>query len=238
MAPKIRWTKAQTAELYRDVRAFNGARTKAIKKNHEVAQFLPEKLNVQELKKSIQSRQELKALTADVNRELKFKFETTQLTDGTIITRKEFEDVRSLVEIGNRTKKKVAKQRGVKVRQPGRMGTEQQSDLALFRTDIENISGEDWNRFRRVVESRLDEDYYSWEEDAYKEQYIETLWAQLGPGEDTLEIAELLEKIPARVMLQAARDNPEARIGFIYPNDPEEVTLLKNRLKTIWESYV
>lgn len=238
MPPKIRWNKAQTAELYRDVRAFNAARTRAIKKNPEVAKFLPEKLNVQDLRQSIKSRQELKALTADVNRQLKFKFETTQLSDGTIITRKEFEDVRALVEIGNETKRKVAKQRGVKVRESGRMGTEQQSDLALFRTDIENISGKDWNRFRRVVESKLDGEYYSWEEEAYKEQYIEVLWAQLGPGEDTLEIAEMIAKIPARVMLQAARENPEARIGFIYPNDPDEVSLLKNRLKTIWSSYV
>lgn len=236
--PKIRWTKAQTAELYRDVRAFNGARTKAIKKNPEVVQFLPEKLNVQELKKSIQSRQELKALTADVNRELNFKFETVTLTDGTIKTRKEFEDFKTEIEIGNNVKKRVAKKRGVKTKPPGRLGTEEQFDLALFRTDIENIPGNDWARYRKVVESKLTEDYYNWEDEQYKENYIEGLWRNLGPEEDTLEIAELLQKIPARVMINEARNNPIARISFYYLNDASEREHIVNRLKALWSNYV
>lgn len=231
---RIRWTKKQVAELYRDVRVFNAARTRAIKKAPETASFLPEKLDVKKLKSSIYSRQELKALTVDVDRALKYKFEVMSLSDGTIITRKEFEDAKIKTSIANAVKKRVAKQRGVKLKAPGRMGTEEQFDLTPFRTDLENIPGREWERYMRAVEDRLTEDYYTWEDERYKEQYIEVLWQQLGPGEDTMALVDLIQKIPARRMIQVARENPGYRISYIYPNKGEDVQLVYNQLSFLW----
>lgn len=234
--PKIRWTQAQVKELYRDVRLYNSLRTKAIKKDPAIEQYLPEKLNVHELREGIATRKELKALTAYVDQERRYKFNVVYTPSGNILTERELEETRALVNIANREKRKAAKRRGIKP--TGQMGSEAAAELRPTRTDVENISRENWAKFRASVEAKADPDYYQWEAETYKQNYIETLWGQLGATENVLEIVEMVEKIPAETMIAAGKQDPRLLIGFIYPNDPDEVDYIISELKTAWTTYV
>ena len=223
-------------ELYRDVRLYNSLRTQAIKKDPTIEQYLPEKLNVHELREGIATRKELKALTAYVDQERRYKFNVVYTPSGNILTERELEETRALVNIANREKRKAAKRRGIKPN--GQMGSEAAAELRPTRTDVENISRENWAKFRASVEAKADPDYYQWEAETYKQNYIETIWAQLGATEDVLEIVEMLEKIPAETMIAAGKHDPRLLIGFIYPNDPDEVEHIISELKTAWSAYV
>lgn len=238
--PQIRWTKNQLRELYRDVRAFNAARTKAINRG-ENENFLPKKLNVKELRKTITTAKQLKELTKDVDRSLYYKFETVTLPGYRVILREELERVRGVAELANKTKSKIAKQRGIKQKSNKQMGTIQQNDLLRpFKTDVENISGDNWDKFVQTVEARATPDYYNWEAEQYKEQYIESMWRTMGAGEEmTLELQELIEQIPAETILQGARDDPRLKISFFYPPDDAKLTLQKIEvLKGLWANYL
>lgn len=235
--PTIRWTKAQIRELRRDVSVFNRVRTLAIKKDPSVEKFLPQKLNVQELKAQIKSRQQLKNLTNKVNYEVSFNFELFEQPEGEKILKSELELTRSLAKETNRLKEKERKRRKIKAKQFNQMGTFEQAELKPVRTDVENIKAKDWARFRELVEAKSTPEYYKWEAEAYKEIYIETLWDNLGATEETLELVEFIQNIPAQRFVDAARDNEKLRIRFIYPNDPAEVIDIRQQLLENWALY-
>lgn len=215
----IRWTKNQVKELYRDVRVYNASRTKAIKKNPELAKYLPPKLNIDWTKGAIATRDDLKELTREVDRELKYKFETVTLPGGDVKLKSEVEKVRTLAEMANREKEKVRKQRGIRKKPVGEMGSVSETDLGVpFRTDIENIHSKDWDKFVKTVELRSTPSYYRWEENQFKENYIEAIWRAYGATEETLVLVELIEKIPASKMLRAVKADARLTIQEIYPD--------------------
>lgn len=235
--PKIRWTPAQLRQLRRNVSAYNAARTRAIKGDPGIVDFLPPKLNMKEEKARIKSRQDLKLQTLDVNRELKYKFQVVDLDNGEKRLRSELENVRGLVERANRIKKQVAKERGVEQPRPGRSGSFQQQDLAPFRTDLENISGKDWERFVAMAAARADKSYYTWEAEQYKEYYIEQIWKAMGAQEETLELVEFIQTIPAEVMIRANRLNTKLTIEFLYDWKEEDLNDLRTALWEEWANY-
>lgn len=185
----------------------------------------------------IQTRQDLKLQTLEVDRELKYKFQLVEMADGGKRLLSELENVRGLVETANRIKRQVAKERGIEQPRPGRSGTFQQQDLAPFRTDLQNISDRDWDKFVAMVAARADKSYYTWEAEIYKEHYIEQLWKTLGAEEDTLELVEFIEKIPAEVMIRANRANPKLTLEFLYDWKKEELEDLKEQLWEEWKVY-
>lgn len=185
----------------------------------------------------IQTRQELKLQTIEVDRELKYKFQLVDMTDGGKRLLSELENVRGLVNRANKIKKQVAKERGVEMPRPGRSGTFQQQELTPFRTDLENISTREWDRFVSMVAARADKSYYTWEAENYKEYYIEQIWKALGAQEDTLELVEFLQTIPAEVMIRANRQNAKLTIEFLYDWTEEALNELREGLWEEWSTY-
>lgn len=185
----------------------------------------------------IQTRQELKLQTLEVDRELKYKFQLVDMADGRKMLLSELENVRGLVNRANKIKKQVAKERGVEMPRQGRSGTLQQQDLAPFRTDLENISARDWDRFVSMVAARADKSYYTWEAENYKEYYLEQIWKALGAQEDTLELVEFIQTIPAEVMIRANRLNAKLTIEFLYDWKEEDLNDLRESLWEEWSKY-
>lgn len=185
----------------------------------------------------IQTRQDLKIQTLEVNRELKYKFQLVEMADGGKRLQSELDNVQGLVERANRIKKQVAKERGIEQPRPGRSGTFQQQDLAPFRTDLQNISDRDWDKFVAMVAARADKSYYTWEAENYKEYYLEQIWKALGAQEDTLELVEFLQTIPPEVMIRANRLNAKLTIEFLYDWREEDLNDLREALWEEWSAY-
>ena len=233
--PKIRWTKAQIKELYRDVRAYNTARTRALKGDSGLVNFLPEKLDVKELRSRIETRSQLKTLTSMVNRELKYKFEVEQVPEGYVL-KSRADNLMALVEKSNRLKKTIAKERGIKVSPEGTIGTMKEAELKPFRTDILNIPYRDWEKFERVVAQKSTRDYYSWEAELYQQNYIEALWRVIGATEETLEIVEMVQSLKPEIFYRATLNNPDLKIDFIYDHKEKEIAILIERLREGWSN--
>lgn len=235
--PRIRWTSSQLRQLRRDVSVFNRARTMAIKKDPAIEQFLPQKLNVKQLREEITTRQELKELTDKVDYEVAYQFEVFEQPGGGHILRSELELARQLAVKSNQLKAREAKKRGLKPPKPKEMLDLEQADLMPVRTDVENVHAKNWARYVASVEAKSDPSYFAWEAQSYKDQYIESMWKALGATEDVLEIEEFIKNIPADEFVRAAREDEVLRIRYLYANNPSEVEAIKKDIREHWSSY-
>lgn len=222
----IRWRDSDLKNLRIAVQQFNAKRTRELKKHPELANILPDKISVKEVKASIATR-------ADFNREVNRinRFRRKNATDilqsagGVKATRWEVNELRIKVGVINRQRAKKRKEANVST-EKGTMGTIRANSLLPKKFDFGKMEKRDWDKFRQIVEKQAKPTYWSERDELYKENYI---WALIQVfGEEAAELIDIVVDIPPDQLVELYYNDPILQLDFIY--DPLQLLVIKENM--------
>ena len=210
----IKWRNKDKTRLSNTVRQFNAKITRTLKKNPELAPYLPERLTVQGLRDKIQTRQDFNREINLARRFLKPGAETP-VTSATGIrtTRWEKREVGIKVGVINRRRNRELKKMNPTT-EKGTMGTIRENNLRPKKYDIDKIKASDWDMFVYGVEKQIMSGYTAQKNELYKQNFIkavETAFSSKGT-----EIVEMAQSIPADILVELYYNDPVLQVEFIY----------------------
>lgn len=241
----IRWRRSDEQELRRVVKNFNSKLSRIIKKNPEIANYLPERRSYKDLRENITSRQEL-------NRELNSLKRFSQKGSEKIVTSKtglkttkwERKEVGIQVAIINRErthKRKIleseeATSRGQSLNMTRReMNSIRMNELNKKKFDFDKIKKSDWERFKSTVRKQSHPNFQSEADLHLRENYIKGLIEVFGDNDDTNSLIEQIRAMPLKDFITKFYKEQEATVDFIY--DPIEAERKMKILKDdVWNN--
>lgn len=227
---KIRWSKEDKKEVTNAVRKFNSKITRTIKKNPELAEYLPKRLTTKEFIEKIETRQDFKRELNSVERFMKKGAESPITTDKGIKTTKwEKKEVGLKVAIINRRRTIEAKKADVSTYK-GTMGTIESNNLKPKVYNIDNIRANDWDKYVKAVEKQVRATYQDEKIEKYKQNYLNAILENLGDSEETMELYNYVQGLDAEFMYKIYYDDPVLQIQFTSDPLPVE-TIVENALE-------
>lgn len=210
----IKWRNEDKTRLSNTVRQFNAKITRTLKKNPELAPYLPERLTVQGLRDKIQTRQDFNREVKSARRFLKPAAETP-VTSATGIrtTRWEKQEVGIKVGVINRRRKRKLKEMNPTT-EKGTMGTIRENNLRPKKYDIDKIKASDWDMFVYGVEKQIMSGYTAQKNKLYKQNFIKAV--ETAFGSKGTEIVEMVQSIPADILVELYYNDPVLQVEFIY----------------------
>lgn len=242
----IKWRRSDEQELRRVVRNFNAKLSRIMKKNPDIAEYLPPRVSYQDLRQNITSRQEF-------NRELNSLKRFAQRGSEKIVTAKntglkvtswERKEVGIQVAIINRErtrKKKIleaeeATSRGQRLKQTrAQMNSIRMNELNKKVFNFDKIKKSDWERYKATVKRQSHPDFQSEADRNLRENYIKGLIEVFGDTDDTNQLKEQILAMPLKEFITKFYKEQEATVDFIY--DPIEAERKMKILKDdVWKS--
>lgn len=182
-------------------------------------EFLPDKLNVKEIRKNVETRREFKNELKSIERFMKKGAEKPIITDtGIKTTAYEKKEVGIKVRALNIRKTAERKKADVST-EKGTMGTIKANNLLPKKYDIDKIKKSDWKKFKESVEKQTKDSYTSDKYERYKENFIKGI--ENAYGEKANNLLSIVKNIDTTTLVQMYYDNPILQIDFIY--DPIEL---------------
>lgn len=215
----IKWRDTDEKELAKAVRKFNAKRTRLLKQVPELEEFLPPKASTKEIRKSVQTRRDLKNELNSLERFMRKGAEKPIVTkEGIKTTVYEKKEISIKVRAINQRRATELKKAAPST-EKGTMGTVRENNLKPKQYDIDKIKKSDWKKFVESVEKQSKDSYASDRYDRYKENFIKGL--ENAFGEKGSELIEIAKQIDAETLTQMYYDDPILQIDFIY--DPLEM---------------
>lgn len=210
----IKWRNKDKTRLSNTVRQFNAKITRTLKKNPELAPYLPERLTVQGLRDKIQTRQDFNREIKSARRFLKPGAETP-VTSATGIrtTRWEKREIGIKVGVINRIRNRELKKMNPTT-EKGTMGTIRENNLRPKKYDIDKIKASDWDMFVYGVEKQIMSGYTAQKNELYKQNFIKAVKTAF--GSKGTEIVEMAQSIPADILVELYYNDPVLQVEFIY----------------------
>lgn len=210
----IKWRNKDKTRLSNTVRQFNAKITRMLKKNPELAPYLPERLTVQGLRDKIQTRQDFNREIKSARRFLKPGAETP-VTSATGIrtTRWEKREIGIKVGVINRIRNRELKKMNPTT-EKGTMGTIRENNLRPKKYDIDKIKASDWDMFVYGVEKQIMSGYTAQKNELYKQNFIKAVKTAF--GSKGTEIVEMAQSIPADILVELYYNDPVLQVEFIY----------------------
>lgn len=210
----IKWRNKDKTRLSNTVRQFNAKITRMLKKNPELAPYLPERLTVQGLRDKIQTRQDFNREIKSARRFLKPGAETP-VTSATGIrtTRWEKREIGIKVGVINRRRNRELKKMNPTT-EKGTMGTIRENNLRPKKYDIDKIKASDWDMFVYGVEKQIMSGYTAQKNELYKQNFIKAVKTAF--GSKGTEIVEMAQSIPADILVELYYNDPVLQVEFIY----------------------
>lgn len=210
----IKWRNKDKTRLSNTVRQFNAKITRMLKKNPELAPYLPERLTVQGLRDKIQTRQDFNREIKSARRFLKPGAETP-VTSATGIrtTRWEKREIGIKVGVINRRRNRELKKMNPTT-EKGTMGTIRENNLRPKKYDIDKIKVSDWDMFVYGVEKQIMSGYTAQKNELYKQNFIKAVKTAF--GSKGTEIVEMAQSIPADILVELYYNDPVLQVEFIY----------------------
>lgn len=210
----IKWRNEDKTRLSNTVRQFNAKITRTLKKNPELAPYLPERLTVQGLRDKIQTRQDFNREIKSARRFLKPGAETP-VTSATGIrtTRWEKQEVGIKVGVINRRRNRELKEMNPTT-EKGTMGSIRENNLRPKKYDIDKIKASDWDMFVYGVEKQIMSGYTAQKNELYKQNFIKAV--ETAFGSKGTEIVEMAQSIPADILVELYYNDPVLQVEFIY----------------------
>lgn len=210
----IKWRNKDKTRLSNTVRQFNAKITRTLKKNPELAPYLPERLTVQGLRDKIQTRQDFNREIKSARRFLKPGAETP-VTSATGIrtTRWEKREIGIKVGVINRRRNRELKKMNPTT-EKGTMGTIRENNLRPKKYDIDKIKASDWDMFVYGVEKQIMSEYTAQKNELYKQNFIKAVKTAF--GSKGTEIVEMAQSIPADILVELYYNDPVLQVEFIY----------------------
>lgn len=230
----IQWTDKQLNQLRRDVKRFNAKISRAVKRTPEMADFLPPKLSVKELRQQIRTAGDLRLLSAAVDRAFKpGAFDPIVSKQGIRTTQWLKNEIRLGVRRINKARQK-EREEGDPSAEKGNEGAIRDRGLSPKQFDFDKIKADDWDAYVRSVEKQAMDSYTLQRMEQYKENYIAGLKKVFGPMADEL-ISQIEKLTPQQVYLGYYQD-PILQLDFIY--DEKELNLRFEVISELWADFM
>lgn len=215
----IKWRKSDEQELAKAARKFNAKRTRLLKQVPELEDFLPDKLNVQDIKRETKTRSDFNKTLNSINRFMRKGAEKPIVTEQGVKTT-QYEKNELQIKIRTINQRRAAERKRANVStEKGTMGTIQANNLNPKKVDINKVKKSDWKKFVESVEKQSKDIYQKEKYDRYKENFIKGL--QNAFGEKADQLVSMVEQIDPATLTQMYYDDPIIQIDFIY--DPIEM---------------
>lgn len=233
-AYNIKWRNTDEKALANAVRKFNAKRTRLLKQVPELEEFLPEKLSVREIKKTIKTRRDLKNELNSIERFMRKGAEKPIVTkEGVKTTQYQKKELEIKVRAINLRRAAERKKANVST-EKGTMGTIRANNLQPKKVNLDKIRKEDWQKFIESVEKQSMDSYSQDKYDRYKENFIKGLENAFGQKGERLK--KLAEQIEPETLTQMYYDDPILQIDFIY--DPLEMDVKIEAMEEHLENYL
>ena len=240
----INWHRSDEQELRRVVKNFNSKLSRIMKKNPEIAEYLPERMSYKELRENITSRQELNRELKSMKRfSQKGSEELVKSKSGLTVTKWEKKEVGIQVAIINRERTRKRKlleaeeatSRGQKLNLTrSQMNSIRMNELNKKIFNFDKIKKSDWSKYKATVKRQSHPDFQSEADEHLRDNYIKGLIEIFGETDDILELIEEIKNLSLKEFITKFYKEQEATITFIY--DPIEAERKKKILKEdVWK---
>lgn len=220
----IKWSAKDAKKLSGKVRSFNTKRTKLIKLVPELEDILPPRANVNELRESILTRNDLNKVLARLDRFLIKGAEDTITTEGGIVTTKY--QINEL-KIQQRTINQIRAAKREKADPStlrGTMGSIKKMNLRPKTLDIDKAKKESWDNIVNTYEKQSMDKFYKEHDELYKENYLIALEKVYGSFAGYKEVEELVKNLPANTVVDMYFFDPNLQMDFLYPIPGEDAS--------------
>ena len=217
----IKWRKSDENELAKAVRKFNAKRTRILKKNPKMEEYLPTKISTKKIRDEIKTRRDFKNVLNSIERFKRKGAEKPIITkEGVKTTAYEKKEIEIKVRAINARRTAERKRANVST-EKGTMGTIRENNLQPKKADINKLKKSDWEKFKESVEKQSRDSYFQDKYERYKENLLKGL--ENAFGEKGKMLQEIAKQIPAEQLTQMYYDDPILQIDFIY--DPLEMDI-------------
>lgn len=212
-------------QIERQVKRFNAKITRAAK-NNPLADFLPEKLSVARAKEMYVTDKDVAQLVRSVDRLFnKGALQIIQTKGGVVTTKYQLREIELGIKRINR-----ARQKELELAQPslykGTMRTIKENNLRKKRTDVQNITQSNWDKFVESVQKQSVASYYDKRRQVYKDNYLKVVEMEYGKDSD---LYAYVKSLSADQVYDALYQNPMLNIKEAYRvdgvDDQDEVLL-------------
>lgn len=216
----IKWRKSDQEKLAKTVKTYNAKIARKAKKTPEAASFLPTKVNVKDIKKSISTRNDFNKIIARLERvKKKDAFDLIQTSSGNIITKYEKREVAYAIREINRKRAALRKQANVST-EKGTMGAVRSMNINPKKNNYQSIRKSKWRLFVENVERQATDKYYEEKNELYKENYIKGLKTVF--GEKTPLIGKI-RMLSAKKLVELYYEEPDMQLEFLYSSEDARV---------------
>lgn len=242
----INWRRSDEQELRRVVKNFNAKLSRIMKKNPEIAEYLPQRVSYQDLRESITSRKEFNRELHSLQRFSKRGSEkiVTAKNTGLKVTSWERKEVGIQVAIINRErtrKRKIleseeATSRGQSLKQTrSQMNSIRMNELNKKVFNFDKIKKSDWNKYKATVKRQSHPDFQSEADENLRQNYLKGLLEVFGDTDETNGLKEQILQLPLKEFITKFYKEQEATVTFIY--DPIEAERKMKILKEdVWNN--
>lgn len=222
----IKWRKEDRKKISNLVRTFNSKITRTLKAHPELAEFLPEKINVQDLTSSIKTRQDFNRVVKSNQRFMKKGAEAPVMnSQGVKTTKWEKKEVALKVAQINRARTNERKKADVSTYK-GTMGTIENNNLLPKTFNFNKMKPKEWEKYIQTVNNQIQSTYYDEKMEKYKLNYLKAIENIFGDAGG--EIIDIVTGIPAEKLMRMYYDDPVLQIDFVY--DPLELQTIKENI--------
>lgn len=232
----IKWRKADQTKLSRTVGKFNAKRTRLIKIVPELEQFLPPKMNVQNLKTGISTRNDFNKTINRLERFLVKGAEDMVTTEGGVQTTKyQINELKIQQRTINQYRAKARKEANVST-EKGTMGAIKKMNLRPLTKNIEKTPKEMWDKLVNSYERQSMDTYYSSRDEMYKRNYLNAFKQTL--ANEIPDVYEKVSKMKAEDVVNMYYYDPNLQLDFFYPVEGENQTNMGRWYRDTFESYI
>lgn len=223
---KIRWSEQDKREITNTVRVFNSKLTRLAKKNPEIADYLPSRINTKTLYDKIETRADFKRELNSLKRFMRKGAEKPILTDtGIKTTAWEKREVGLKVQQINARKTRERKEANISTYK-GTMGSIEANNLKPKMYNIDKIKERDWKKFIANVEKQVQSKYTNTLYQQYKANYLKAVDNIMGVV--GTEVKRIINQIDDETFYKLYYDDPVLQIDFVY--DPYEAEYIADNI--------
>lgn len=214
----IRWTKNQQAKLSNAVKKYNQALQKTRKQAKQAGvstAFIPSGLRTPTVKKSITTARELDKFVRDLEKKLEAGTQLTITEKGVPLAQFQIAEIERKVKQINQTRKKRKKQLKPSV-YTGTASKLLSGDFQPKKGPGE-ISFRSFAKYLESVNKQSNPNYWLERDNQYKDLYIKTLLQQHGYSPKAKILADALQNLSGRQMVDFYYTDPRLQLDFVYP---------------------
>lgn len=230
----IKWRDSDRKALANAARKFNAKRTRLLKQVPELEDFLPEKVNVQDMKKSVKTRRDLNNLLKSLDRFLVKGAEKPIVTkEGVKTTQYQKRELQIKVNAIN-TRRRAELKKAAPSTEKGTMGTIRENNLLPKNADINKVKKSDWAKYVESVEKQSKDSYSDERIESYKKNFIKGLENAFGEKGNNLK--QLAMQLSGDTLMEMYYNDPVLQIDFIY--DPLEMQVKIEAMEEHLQEYL